>query len=175
MSSLASLWALASRAQISCRPGGRLLLSLPAGLPACSHPPGFTFLWQRGRCAAAAAGSPCPVSSHLGRWSLESRVARDKGACAGLGLALPTLTPKERGSERETQQGCCGRVVGQEKEDVSVPCRTSLIRPALPIKAPGRQEWGGGSESEGASMGVQKPGRCMEKGDPRVIGGLEVG
>ena len=71
-------------------------------------------------------------------------MARDKGACAGLGLPLTTLTPKERGLERETQQGCSGRVGGQEKEYVSVPCRTSLIRTALPIKAPGRQEWGWG-------------------------------
>ena len=50
----------------------------------------------------------------------------------------------------------------------------SLIRSALPIKPPGRQEWGGGSASEGPSTGEQKPRRCMEKGDPTVIGGLEV-
>ena len=84
-------------------------------------------------------------------------------------------TPEERAWERETQQGCCGRGWGQENEFVSVQCRTPLIRPALPIKPPGRQEWGGGSESEGPSMGEQKPRRCREKGDPTVIDGLEVG
>lgn len=45
-------------------------------------------------------------------------------------------------------------------------------------KPPGRQGWGGGSESGGAcsgSMGVGKARRCMEKGEPTDIGGLEVG
>lgn len=92
---------------------------------------------------------------------------------AGPGSAHPHPQGERLGGE--TQKGCYGRVGGQEKEYVSVPCRKSLIRPALPIKAPGRQECGGGSESEGVSMGVQKPRRCMEKGDPTVIGGLEVG
>ena len=83
--------------------------------------------------------------------------------------------PPRREAGRETQQGCCGRGWGQEKEFVSVHCRTFLIRPALPIKPPGRQEWGGSSASEGPSTGEQKPRRCMEKGDPTVISGLEVG
>ena len=102
-------------------------------------------------------------------------MTRDKGARAGLGLALSPHPQGESLGERETQQGCCGRGWGQEKEFVSVQCRTSLIRPALPIKPPGRQEWGGDSESEGPSMREQKPRRCMEKGDPMVIDGLEVG
>ena len=103
MSSLASLWALASRAQISCRPGGGLLLSLPAGLSACLHPPSFIFLVAEGRVCSCSCGQH--VSRlHLGRWSHESRVARDKGACAGLGLALPTLTPKERGLEERPRR-----------------------------------------------------------------------
>ena len=60
-------------------------------------------------------------------------MTRDKGARAGLGLALPPH-PQERGLERETLQGLCGGGWGQEKEFVSVQCKISLIRPVLPIK-----------------------------------------
>ena len=167
MSSLASFRALASSAQISCRPGGRLQSS--SRCLACLRTPSQLHLpCVRGPGAASAVGNLYPGSSHLGQRSHESRVIRDKGARAGLGLALPPLTPEERGLERETQQGCCGRGWGQEKEFVSVQCRTSVIRPALPIKPPGRQEWGGGSESEGPSMGVQKPRRCMRRETPQL-------
>ena len=116
----------------------------------------------------------CVLGAHTWGSGQEPRVTRDKGARAGLGLALPPH-PQERGLERETLQGLCGGGWGQEKEFVSVQCKTSLIRPALSKKPPGRKESGGSSESEGPSMRVQKPRRCMEQGDPTVIGSLEVG
>ena len=75
----------------------------------------------------------CVLGAHTWGSGQEPRVTRDKGARAGLGLALPPH-PQERGLERETMQGWCGRGWGQEKEFVSIQCKTSLIRPVLPIK-----------------------------------------
>ena len=114
MSSLASFRALASSAQISCRPDGRLQSS--SRCLACLRTPSQLHLpCVRGPGAASAVGNLYPGSSHLGQRSHESRVIRDKGAPAGLGLALPPSPPRREAWREKPNRDAVAGVGGRRK------------------------------------------------------------